>query len=166
VPVRAVPGVSGIKSAAVARALKPFLFHQACIAVSYAAFPSVVLGYGLRLSQFAKGSPADSLALPVGVVSVPIVGEANGARFVLGVVWNGFVGLFWGLPLGGNLFWVGMRGVRGGFGYLGGGVSASIVCGTGSRFGVGVSIGRGWTVDRTMAGVSPEVRARKAATSI
>src|SRR6266481_7377106 len=105
-PVRAVPGVSGIRSAVVAWLLKLFLSHHACIAASYTALPSVVLGYGFCLSQFANRSPTDSLALPVEVMFVPVISEANGARFVLGVGWNGLLGLFWGLPLNGTLFWV------------------------------------------------------------
>ena len=165
-PVHGVPCVSSIKSAAVVLPLKPFLSHQACIAVSYVALPSAIFGYGFCLSQFASGSPAVSLVLPVGVVSVPTVGEANGAWVVLGVVWNGLVGLLRGLPLNGNLFWFGVRGVGGGFGYFGGGVPGSMVWGAGGRLGVGVGIGRGWSVIRAMTGVSPEVCARSAATSV
>src|SRR6266481_3927487 len=164
-PVCAVPGVSGIRSAVVDQPLKLFLSHHACIAASYAALPLVVLGYGFRLSQFVNGSPTDSLALPVGVMFVPVISEVNGAWFVLGVGWNGLLGLFWGLPLNGTLFWVGVRGVGGGFGYLGGGVSGRKVWGVGSRFGAGASIVRGWIVDRAMVGVNPEVRACNAATS-
>ena len=149
-----------------ARLLKLFLSHHACIAASYAALPSVVLGYGFHLSQFANGSPTDSLALPVRVVFVPVVGGANGAWFVLGVGWNGLFGLFWGLLLNGALFWVGVRGVAGGFGYLGGGVSGRKVWGVGSRFGAGASIVCGWIVDWAMVGVNPEVCAHNAATSI
>src|SRR6266481_9025039 len=103
-PVCAVPGVSGIRSAVVAQPLKLFLSHHTCIAASYAALPSVVLGYGFHLSQFANRSLADSLALPVGVMFIPVVCEANGAQFVLGVAWNRLIGLLWGLPLNGTLF--------------------------------------------------------------
>src|SRR6266481_10144486 len=106
-------------SALVSLPLKPFHSHLACIAVSYAALPSVVFGYGVCLSQFSNRPPVVSLALPVGVAPAPVVGDPNSARFVLGVAWNRLVGLFWGFPLNGGLFWVGVRGVGTGFRYLG-----------------------------------------------
>src|SRR6266481_2012546 len=116
-----------MRSAAVARALNPFLSHQACIAASYAALPSVILGYGLRRSQSANWSVGVSRALPIGVAFVPVAGVLNRLRLACGMGWNGLEGLFWGWLSVGGLLCIGVRGVAGWVWYLGGGMPGSII---------------------------------------
>ena len=104
VPGCAVPGVSGMRLAAVGLPLKLFLSHQACISTSYAALPLVVFGYGLCWSQFVNGPLASSLAIPRGVVFIPVAGDVNRPLFVADVVWNRLVGLLHGFPSSSSLF--------------------------------------------------------------
>ena len=49
----------------------------------------------MRLSQFANGSFVPFRVFVGGVAFVPVVGEGNRPRFILGVGWKGFVGLAW-----------------------------------------------------------------------
>src|SRR6266481_99449 len=116
-----------MRLAAVAHALNPFLSHQACIAASYAALPSVVLGYGLCWSQSANWSVDVSQALPIGVVFVPMAGVLNRLRLACGVGWNGLAGLFWGWLSVGGLLCIGVCGIVSLVWYLGGGVPGSII---------------------------------------
>src|SRR6266481_5867986 len=106
-----------------------------------------------------NGSGADSRALPTGVSFIAVTGDVNGARLVLGVVWNGLFGLLRGWLLNSILFCVGVHGIGGGFWYFGGGVLVSDTCGVGNLLWAKADVCCGWRVVLAMAGVSPDERA-------